>query len=206
MNVSATLNVFRLFFTPSYSVPHLTVSSFDKIPIPLKFPNHQPNIRAIVLDKDNCFAKAHDDKVWPEYKEAWDKLRTTYPGASLLIVSNSAGTNDDKNHEQAKVIEERTGVTVLRHTTKKPGCHNEIMEYFKKNNIASGPEEVAVVGDRLFTDVLMANMMGAWSIWVRDGVVRSESLICKIERSVYSQFTQRSNPLLPPIPKFKTEK
>ncbi len=104
------------------------------------------------------------------------------------------------------MIEERTGVTVLRHTTKKPGCHNEIMEYFMKNNIASGPEEVAVVGDRLFTDVLMANMMGAWSIWVRDGVVRSESLICKIERSVYSQFTQRSNPLLPPIPKFKTEK
>lgn len=78
MNVSATLNVFRLFFTPSYSVPHLTVSSFDKIPIPLKFPNHQPNIRAIVLDKDNCFAKAHDDKVWPEYKVSWNCAVKTF--------------------------------------------------------------------------------------------------------------------------------
>lgn len=121
-------------------------------------------------------------------------------------MSNSAGTNDDKNHEQAKILEERTGVAVLRHSTKKPGCHTEIMDYFLKNNIVSGPEEVAVVGDRLFTDVLMANMMGSWSIWVRDGVIRSESLICKIERGVYSQLTQRSNPLLPPLPKLGNPK
>lgn len=121
-------------------------------------------------------------------------------------MSNSAGTNDDKNHEQAKIIEERTGVRVLRHTTKKPGCHNEIMNYFLKNNIVSGPEEVAVVGDRLFTDILMANMMGAWGVWVRDGVFRSESLICRIERTFYAQLTQRSNPLLPPIPNFDPKK
>jgi len=80
------------------------------------------------------------------------------------------------------------------------------MEYFLKNKIVSGPEEVAVVGDRLFTDVLMANMMGAWSVWVRDGVIRSESLICKIERGVYNQFTQRANPMLPPIPNYNHEK
>lgn len=84
MNISATLNVFRLLVTPSYSLPHLTVSSFDKIPIPLKFPNHQPNIRAIVLDKDNCFAKAYDDKVWPEYKVC--RIALIY--VPLVIVTN----------------------------------------------------------------------------------------------------------------------
>ena len=31
--------------------------------------------------------------------------------------------------------------------------------------------QVAVIGDRLFTDVMMANMMGAWAVWVRDGVI-----------------------------------
>ncbi|CCH41267.1 hypothetical protein BN7_804 [Wickerhamomyces ciferrii] len=197
MNVSATLNVFRLLFSPSYCIPHLTVSSFDKLPIPLVFPNHKPNIRAIVLDKDNCFAKAHDDK------ETWARLRKQYPDASLLIVSNSAGTNDDKHHEQAKILEERTGVSVLRHTTKKPGCHTEIMDYFIQNKIVSDPEEVAVIGDRLFTDILMANMMGSWGIWISEGVIRSESLICKIERGVHSQLTGSNKPLLPPIPKIK---
>lgn len=32
------------------------------------------------------------------------------------------------------------------------------------------PEQVVVVGDRLLTDVMMGNMMGAWSVWIRDGV------------------------------------
>lgn len=204
MNVSATLNVFRLLVQPQLCQPHLTVSSFDKIPVPLFFSRYQtnhPQIKAIVLDKDNCFAKAHDDKVWPAYNEQWEQLRKAYPDASLLIVSNSAGTNDDKGHEQAKILEDRTGVTVLRHTTKKPGCHEEIMDYFKKKGIVEGPHQVAVVGDRLFTDMLMANMMGAWGIWVRDGVVRSESLICRIERSVYDKLTNGSSPVTPPTPR-----
>lgn len=67
MNVSATLNVFKLFLSPSLCLPHQVVLSFDKIAVPIKFPSSSP-IKAIVLDKDNCFAKAHDDKVWPEYK------------------------------------------------------------------------------------------------------------------------------------------
>ena len=39
------------------------------------------------------------------------------------------------------------------------------------------PSQVAVVGDRLATDVMMANMMGSWSVWVRDGVVEEKSLV-----------------------------
>ncbi len=61
---------------------------------------------------------------------------------------------------------------VLLHSTKKPGCHHEIMEFLKASpdaNVTS-PDQVAIVGDRLFTDVLMANMMGSWGVWVKDGV------------------------------------
>lgn len=32
--------------------------------------------------------------------------------------------------------------------------------------------EIAVVGDRLGTDGMMAGRMGSWSVWVRDGVGR----------------------------------
>lgn len=38
------------------------------------------------------------------------------------------------------------------------------------------PDQIAIVGDRLSTDVLMANMMGSHAIWVKDGVVPPEQL------------------------------
>lgn len=33
------------------------------------------------------------------------------------------------------------------------------------------PSQIAVVGDRLTTDVMMANTMGAYAIWIREGVI-----------------------------------
>jgi len=64
-------------------------------------------------------------------------------------------------------------VTVLPHRTKKPGCGDEILEYFKKypETGVTRAEHIAVVGDRLTTDVMMANFMGSYAVWVKDGVV-----------------------------------
>lgn len=67
-NVSATINVARLAYNPSLCLPHLAVKSFDQLPIPLLIPGRDDIIiKGVVLDKDNCFAKDHDDKIWPEY-------------------------------------------------------------------------------------------------------------------------------------------
>ena len=41
----------------------------------------------------------------------------------------------------------------------------------------TNPSQIAVVGDRLFTDVMMANMMGSYGIWVKDGVVPNTSIV-----------------------------
>jgi len=50
------------------------------------------------------------------------------------------------------------------------------MEYFRQypETGVTRPEQVAVVGDRLTTDVMMANLMGSYAVWVRDGVVPPE--------------------------------
>jgi phosphatidylglycerophosphatase GEP4 len=70
----------------------------------------------------------------------------------------------------------------LAHAVKKPGCGDEIMTYFNKHpeTGVTCPSQVAVVGDRLTTDVMMANLMGAWGVWVREGVVSWEkkSVVC----------------------------
>lgn len=90
----------------------------------------------------------------------------------MLIVSNSSGTWEDKDYKEAEILEKTLGIKVLRHhDTKKPGCWPEVFEHFKKSDIkVTRPDQVAVVGDRLFTDVIMANMMGSWAVWVKDGV------------------------------------
>jgi len=185
MNVSGTFNVFRLLVNPTLCLPHYTVNTFDQLPIPLskafasKTGSKQPDIRAVVLDKDNCIAISKHAEIYPAYQNRFNELRRAYPGSRLLIVSNSAGTGSDKYHAEADIIERATGVKVLRHSTKKPGCHAEVMDYLRNapDSGVTQASQVAIVGDRLFTDVLMANMMGSHGFWIRDGVIPDHGLV-----------------------------
>ncbi len=75
-----------------------------------------------------------------------------------------------------------TGVTVLSHRSKKPGCGDEIMDYFRSHPEAgvTSPHQIAIVGDRLSTDMMLANMMGSWGLWVKNGIIplRNKSIVC----------------------------
>lgn len=110
-------------------------------------------------------------------QEHFQRLKEAYPGRRVLIVSNSAGTTSlDPSLTQAFEVEKSTGVFVLPHSTKKPGCGPEIMEYFRKypETGVTRPDQIAIVGDRLTTDVMMANLMGSYAVWVKDGVMPVE--------------------------------
>ncbi|KAL1598560.1 hypothetical protein SLS59_006847 [Nothophoma quercina] len=183
MNISGTLNVFRLLRDPTLCLPQHTVSTFNHLPIPLSkaFPKKATNdgdkevdIRAVVLDKDNCFAIPHTDEIHQPYKDHFQRLYQAYPGSKLLIVSNTAGTASDVGFKQSAVLEANTGVKVLQHSTKKPGCKDEVMAYFRAHpdSGVTRPDQIAIVGDRLSTDIMMANMMGSYGFWIRDGAVR----------------------------------
>jgi len=73
MNVSAIFNVFRLLLKPSLCLPHATVSTFNDLPVPLSkafrvfCDGHEPEIRAVVLDKDDCFARPRENVVYKPY-------------------------------------------------------------------------------------------------------------------------------------------
>jgi phosphatidylglycerophosphatase GEP4 len=105
-------------------------------------------------------------------QEHFQRLRTAYPGSKLLIVSNTAGTTSDPHLKQAAQLEANTGIKVLQHSTKKPGCNDEVMAYFRAHpdSGVTRPDQIAIVGDRLSTDIMMANMMGSHGFWIRDGV------------------------------------
>ncbi|KAL3423062.1 HAD superfamily phosphatase [Phlyctema vagabunda] len=191
LNISATLNVFRLLARPNLCLPQATISTFNQLPIPLnqafgKYKN--VDIRAVVLDKDNCFAYPKSNDIYKPYNDHFEKLRTAYPGRKLLIVSNTAGALSlDTTGSQAVAVKASTGLEVLAHKDKKPGCGSEIMEYFLQHpeTGVTRPEHVAIVGDRLTTDVLMANLMGSYAVWVKDGVVPVQ------ETSVFARLEQK---------------
>ncbi|KAM7197999.1 Mitochondrial PGP phosphatase [Rhypophila sp. PSN 637] len=180
LNVSASLNIFKLIAKPSLCLPHATVATFDDLSIPLdkaftsSSGDRKVDIKAVVLDKDDCFAWPEKNDVYEDYKQRFAALRAAYPGKRLLIVSNTAGAMSyDTNGRLAAEVEKATGVTVLPHRVKKPGCGQEIMSYFREHpeTGVTSPAHVAIVGDRLATDMMLANMMGSWGVWVKDGVV-----------------------------------
>jgi phosphatidylglycerophosphatase GEP4 len=84
----------------------------------------------------------------------------------------------------------------------KPGCKAEVMEYFRKNpeSGVTSPSQVAIVGDRLFTDVMMANLMGSYGFWIKDGVIARKSFVsrtkqCEDNVTNFSQFARMEDKL-----------
>ena len=72
LNLSASLNIFRLISRPTLCLPHATVSTFNDLPIPLdkafSKEGREVGIKAVVLDKDDCFAYPDTNEVYPPYK------------------------------------------------------------------------------------------------------------------------------------------
>lgn len=176
-NLSGAFNAFKTLYKPSLIKPSSIYNTFNDIPIPLN-----DKIKAIVVDKDNCISYPHQNHIWGPYNDQWAKLKRYYPGKAILIVSNTAGSKSDHSLKEAKLLGEKTGVTVFRHLVKKPGCHQEIYDYFVENKIVERPGEVAVIGDRLFTDIMMSNMMGSHGIWLKYGVKKSNNPLMIFER------------------------
>ncbi|KAI6362542.1 hypothetical protein MCOR25_006177 [Pyricularia grisea] len=200
LNLSASLNIFKLIANPALCLPHATVNTFNDLPLPLGKAlkggkdGAEVDIKAVVLDKDDCFAYPETNGIHEPYKDRFAALKAAYPGRRLLIVSNTAGAlSHDPKRKLAQELEEVTGVTVLSHKTKKPGCGGEIMEYFRAHpdTGVTSPAQIAVVGDRLSTDMMLANMMGSWGVWVKDGVAPMQ------KKSIVSAFSSLGSSYFP---------
>ena len=80
MNLSGTINTFRLLYAPRLARPHVVLSHFSELTFPLGkcikanvkrlhgLDVPEPDIRAVVIDKDNCIARPHALEIWPAYQ------------------------------------------------------------------------------------------------------------------------------------------
>ncbi|BCR97009.1 phosphatidylglycerophosphatase [Aspergillus luchuensis] len=213
------LAVSTLLKTPSNFLPHLTIPTITHLPEnlgPAVHPNTQkppPTIRALVLDKDNTLCHPKTTSFPSEILKKLHALRTspTSPFTadnSILIVSNRAGSHPRYDAE-VRELEKELGelrIPVFRlpeGSEKKPFCGREVLEWFRERGVVSRADEIAVVGDRLGTDVLMAVEMGSWSVWCRDGVTeggREMNLLEKMEVWI-EKYLRESRGLKAPVPK-----
>ncbi|CAO3684725.1 unnamed protein product [Umbelopsis vinacea] len=168
LNVSGILNAFRVFRNPSLIIPHLVVDDIRQIDfVKLK----EQGVKVMAFDKDNCLTAPYQNNVSAEFEPAWKLCKDTFGHDRVIIISNSAGTDDDSNHEQIShppksiiLVEKTLGVPVLRHTIKKPGGGDELVRRFQG---VAKPQQMVMVGDRLFTDVLFGNLNGTLTVFTR---------------------------------------
>lgn len=199
MNIVGALYSLTCVFRPSRLLPTLSVDEFSDLPLNIadalaksRHSKQELDIRALVLDKDNCFAEPDALVVASKYLDRWRLIRQQFPGDKVLIVSNSAGTLDDPSNLHAQELQKSLATNVLVHKVKKPACHTQIMQHLRQSEAQlNDASQVVVIGDRLFTDVLMANIMGAHSIWIRHGTIKNSGFLTRLETAIYRYLTTR---------------
>lgn len=88
---------------------------------------------------------------------AWSEVLRVFGPSHVLVVSNSAGTRDDAAQLQAESVSHHLRVPVLLHASLKPSYSCTAAALSALPGVA--PHELIVVGDRIFTDVVLAHRL-----------------------------------------------
>lgn len=147
-------------------------------------------IRAVVFDKDNTLTAPYKNTVHPLAKIGLESALDVFGKDHVAILSNSAGTNDDPDFKDAKEIEEAMSIPVIRHAEKKPGGLKEVLSHFKD---IEKPDQIAMVGDRLLTDVVFGNLFGMLTVHTEPLCVGEEN---KNDNTIASILRTGENKLL----------
>ncbi|CAI7612157.1 unnamed protein product [Penicillium pancosmium] len=183
--------VHTLLKQPAQFLPHLTIPTFTYLPEVLgphlvnSDPSNTskakvPTIKALVLDKDNTLCPPKTTTFPPQILSKLAALRQSptspfrHPN-SILIVSNRAGSHPKYDHEISSLESQlaHLSIPIFRlpaGVEKKPFCGDEVVQWLRERGVVDSPDQIAVVGDRLGTDVVMAGLMGSWSVWCKEGV------------------------------------
>ncbi|MCX6708788.1 MAG: hypothetical protein NTW67_04050 [Candidatus Woesearchaeota archaeon] len=113
------------FVKKPLAVPHFSVSDISTInPEQLK----NAGFEGVIFDKDNTLTLPYVNELYPSIRSAFSDFKRVF-GDRMAIMSNSAGTRDDADYEDAQQIERDLGIAVLRHDRKKPGGIESVLDY-----------------------------------------------------------------------------
>lgn len=114
-------------------------------------------MRPPVFIQQSLLAAIHSHEAIPPVQVAWSEALRAFGPSRVLIVSNTAGTRDDAAQLQAESVSHRLGAPVLLHTALKPSYTCAAAALAALPGVA--PHELVVVGDRIFTDVVLAHRL-----------------------------------------------
>lgn len=133
-----------------WMLPNMRVNSVFEIDLDAL---RKRGVRGILTDLDNTLAGAKEPLATPELVAWLDKLKSE--GFQVVILSNN-------NKGRVQSFAEPLGIPYV-HKARKP-----LLKSFRKAVAMLGmkPEEIAMIGDQLVTDVLGGNRMGLHTILV----------------------------------------
>eukprot|EP00980_Cylindrotheca_fusiformis_P028662 scaffold22634_cov123-Cylindrotheca_fusiformis.AAC.9 len=158
INTKALLTLASVVRRPSLLVPHVSLANISQLNYAAL--KEQCGIRAVIFDKDNTLTAPYGMSIHPDASRGLEDAKSVFGDSNVAIMSNSAGTLDDPEFEDAKNIEEALGIAVIRHTEKKPGGLDEVLKHFEVED----PAELCMVGDRLLTDIVFGNLYGMLTV------------------------------------------
>lgn len=138
-------------------------------------------IKGIILDLDNTIVEWGSDEIGRDLR-AWVE-RFTAAGFKLCIVSNALP------HRVASVAKKLGLPGVSQGTKPFKTPFRRALEI-----LGTEPEETAVIGDQLFTDILGGNRMDLYTIWtppLSETEFLSTRAVRRLERMVVKRFRKR---------------
>jgi phosphatidylglycerophosphatase GEP4 len=158
LNTKALLTLASVVRRPSLMVPHVSLDNVSQLHYQAL--RDRCGIRAVIFDKDNTLTAPYGESIHPDASEGLQAAKSVFGSDNVAIMSNSAGTLDDPEYEDAIRIEQALGIAVIRHDEKKPGGLPEVLEHFKTED----PATLCMVGDRLLTDIVFGNLYGMLTV------------------------------------------
>lgn len=140
-------------FWPSHLRPDLELDSLADLDI-----SHldQQGIKGCIIDVDNTICRYRGTQVDELVRDSFERLKDRY-GNQLCILSNTSSNRRQR-------LTEYFGAHVVQSEVRKPriGAFEAALRY-----LGTRPEETAMIGDRLATDIAGASRAGLYSIKVR---------------------------------------
>jgi phosphatidylglycerophosphatase GEP4 len=161
--------------------PNLKYSKFSLI----KFHEVPKEVKYFVFDKDNTLTLPYENSYAnKEIIEKIKEFKEIYGKFNLAVLSNSAGSSDDKNYNELKIIEENLKLKVIIHKYKKPNVYSEIIKHFQDHNnkMQINNNEICIIGDRLLVDIIMGKAFGFYTILVNPIIPTKDNFMVRFIR------------------------
>lgn len=187
-NADAIRTLSKVLISREWKVllPKLWVPSIDHIDYKLLAQHY----KAVIFDKDNCLTTPYTLNL--VHREAVDRCKEVFGDGNVAVLSNCIGCEHAKDSIMCE-FEQKYNLKVIRHyNVKKPNCKSHVLSHFG-NKIVS--DQIVMVGDRLSTDVLFANMHGMYSVLVDPFTEKGDNwaaiVVRRLERVFLKSFRTR---------------